>query len=77
MELTQNQPDTSFSPSLPETEITGAPSRWRDFLQREGSRTFLIGLALFAIMVGAALAAPLITDHDPSRNNITARLRPP
>ncbi len=25
----------------------------------------------------AAIAAPLITDHDPSRNNITARLRPP
>jgi len=28
-------------------------------------------------MAGAALAAPLITDQDPSRNNITARLRPP
>ena len=28
-------------------------------------------------MAGAALAAPLITDKDPSRNNISARLKPP
>lgn len=77
MELTREPTDMSISPLMPETQAAETTSRWRAFLQREGSRTFLIGLVLFAFMVSAAVAAPLITDHDPSRNNITARLRPP
>lgn len=52
-------------------------SWWQDLLGRNGARTFLIGLTLFSLIVGASLAAPLLTDHDPSRNNITSRLKPP
>ncbi|MCC6790770.1 MAG: ABC transporter permease [Thermomicrobiales bacterium] len=53
------------------------PSWFRGFLQRNGSRTLLVGLILFLIILAAALAAPLLTEHQPSRNNITSRLRPP
>lgn len=54
-----------------------ARSRWRDFTSRNGSRPLLAGLILFLLIVGASAAAPLLTPHEPSRNNITARLRPP
>lgn len=77
MELARDLTESSSAPSMPDTVPPETTSRWRDLLQREGSRTFLAGLLLFGIMVGMAVAAPLITDHDPSRNNITARLRPP
>ena len=77
MELARDFTEPNISPMIPDTQTPETTSRWREFLQREGSRTFLAGLILFSIMVGLALAAPLITDHDPSRNNITARLRPP
>jgi peptide/nickel transport system permease protein len=49
----------------------------RGLLQRNGRGTLLVGLVMFLIILGAAIAAPVITDHQPSRNNITARLRPP
>lgn len=77
MELIGESPEITSTPVFPESREEKKASRWRSFLQREGSRTFLVGLVLFCLMTGMALAAPLITDHDPSRNNITARLRPP
>ncbi len=77
MELVGDPAEVDTSPLDPDGALSSARARWHDVLQREGSRTFLIGLLLFSIMVGAAVAAPLVTDHDPSRNNITARLRPP
>lgn len=77
MELSVLPQDVDSAPLIPDSRGKSWTAKWRGFLQREGSRTFLAGLLLFCIMVGAALAAPLITDHDPSRNNITARLRPP
>ncbi len=52
-------------------------SRLSSFLSRNGSVTFLVGFVLFALIASAAIAAPLITDHDPNRNNITSRLKPP
>jgi peptide/nickel transport system permease protein len=65
-------------PALPATtREPRARSRWSDFAGRNGSRPLLAGLILFALIVGASLAAPIVTPHDPSRNNITARLRPP
>lgn len=77
MELATVPYTVEGAPLIPETRGQSWAAKWRAFLQREGSRTFLAGLLLFSVMVGAALAAPLITDHDPDRNNITARLRPP
>jgi peptide/nickel transport system permease protein len=51
---------------------------WRARLrQRRGSGQLVVGLLIFTIIVAAALAAPLLTPHEPSRNNIVARLRPP
>ncbi len=50
---------------------------WPDFLSRRGSRTLLIGLLIFGIVVAAALAAPLLTPYEPSRNNLVARLHGP
>ncbi|MCA9859783.1 MAG: ABC transporter permease, partial [Thermomicrobiales bacterium] len=77
MELIGVPGDIDNLPLAPESR----GKRWREkassFRRREGSGTFLAGLLLFCVMAGAALAAPLITDHDPSRNNITARLVPP
>lgn len=49
----------------------------RGFLRRNGSKTLLAGLVIFLAIVGASLAAPLLSEHQPSRNNITARIRPP
>ena len=77
MELSVLPQDVESAPLLPESKASGVRATLRSFLQREGSRTFLAGLLLFCLVAGAALAAPLITDHDPSRNNIAARLRPP
>ena len=53
------------------------PQRRSGFLQRQGATTLVAGVVLFAILFGAALAAPLLTSYKPSRNDITARLRPP
>jgi len=77
MELVGVPGDIDSAPLIPDSRGKRWTAKWRSFLQREGSRTFLAGLLLFCVMAGAALAAPLITDQDPSRNNITARLRPP
>jgi peptide/nickel transport system permease protein len=77
MELSVLPQDVETAPLLPESKASGVGATLRSFLQREGSRTFLAGLLLFCLVAGAALAAPLITDHDPSRNDISARLRPP
>lgn len=77
MELSVLPHDVESAPLLPDSKTIGVRATLQSFLQREGSRTFLVGLLLFCLVAGAALAAPLITDHDPSRNNISARLRPP
>lgn len=69
-------PVNSGNPQADET-TQHVSSRVHGFLDRNGSWALLIGFTLFALIVLAALAAPLLTDHDPSRNNITARLRPP
>jgi peptide/nickel transport system permease protein len=37
----------------------------------------LLGLLIFGLVVAAALAAPLLTPFEPSRNNLTARLHGP
>ena len=51
--------------------------RRNGFLQRQGATTLVAGIILFVALLGAALAAPALTSYQPSRNNITARLRPP
>jgi peptide/nickel transport system permease protein len=49
---------------------TLAQELWRD-------RTGFIGVVLIAALVFMALAAPLLAPHDPTAQNLRARLRPP
>lgn len=53
------------------------PARLPAFLRRNGSRPLLAGLIFFLLITGAACVPGVFTPHDPLRNNITARLRPP
>ena len=68
--LTENALD-----SLPGS--SAQPSRLHGFMRLNGSGTLVAGLVLFALILGASFSAPLLTPHEPSRNNITARLKPP
>jgi peptide/nickel transport system permease protein len=62
----------------PPVAETVEPIRRRGgFLQRQGATTLVAGIVLFALLLGSALAAPVLTSYQPSRNNITARLRAP
>jgi len=58
-------------------QVAIRPSKLRSFLRLNGSGTLVAGLVLFVLILGTSFAAPLLTPYDPSRNNITARLRPP
>ena len=69
--------------SLPTTglayEGAGAPvasdSRaWRKFVRNPAA---LLGLLILAVVVGAALAAPWITPHDPAKQSLIRRFTPP
>jgi len=71
--MTEAQAPAPFAP----VEITAPTIRRSGFLQRNGATTLVAGLILFAAILSAAIAAPLITPYQPSRNNITTRLRPP
>lgn len=64
-----------FVVPMPAAEVRH--SRWRNFMRLNGSGPLLAGLMLFTLIIGASLAAPLLTQHDPNRQNITSRLRPP
>jgi peptide/nickel transport system permease protein len=65
------------------SEILG--SRRREWIQRLGTltqelwrdRTGFIGVILIAALVFMALAAPLLAPHDPTTQNLRARLKPP
>jgi peptide/nickel transport system permease protein len=66
----------------PAPEQPSVPPRIRKafasgFFARRGAWTFTIGLVIFTAILAAALAAPLLTPHEPSRNSITDRLRGP
>jgi peptide/nickel transport system permease protein len=55
-----------------------APSgRFASFMSRRGARPLVIGAALFLLIVAAAIAAPLLTPYEPSRNSLSARLHGP
>src|SRR5690349_3996460 len=65
----------AFSAAPP--SAAAAASGRGGFLKRQGATTLVAGMILFAGMLGAALAAPVLTSYQPSRNNITARLHAP
>lgn len=49
----------------------------REVFARQGGTTLLAGLLLFALVVTAALAAPLLTPYEPTRNDLRARMQGP
>lgn len=51
--------------------------RWTAFTARRGAWPLLLGTALFLAIVTAAIAAPLLTPYEPSRNSLAARLHGP
>jgi peptide/nickel transport system permease protein len=51
--------------------------RWASFTSRRGAWPLVIGAVLFLFIVGMAIAAPLVTPYEPSRNSLSARLRGP
>jgi len=54
------------------------PARRRHWLRRVlGNRSVVVGLALLAVVVSAALAAGLISTHNPRRLDPPNRLKPP
>jgi peptide/nickel transport system permease protein len=61
----------------PVVETVEPVRRRGGFLQRQGATTLVAGIVLFVLLLGSAVAAPVLTSYQPSRNNITARLRPP
>jgi peptide/nickel transport system permease protein len=74
------QPAAELQPAFgqaPEIESAKAPTRLQALLRQNGAGSIVAGLLLFIAILGSSFAAPLITPHEPSRNNITARLRPP
>ena len=44
---------------------------------RRGGTTLIAGLLLFALVLVASLAAPLLTSYEPSRNDLRARMHGP
>lgn len=76
--MTDVQAPESFGavPPFAPTETAESQPRF-GFLRRQGSTTLIAGIVLFAILLAAALAAPLLTSYEPSRNNIVARLHAP
>ena len=60
-----------------DTAPAGTWERARSFFSRRGSRPLAIGAALFLLIVIAAIAAPLLTPYEPSRNSLSARLNGP
>lgn len=53
------------------------PNRLNRFMSRRGASTLTAGVILFLIILGAALAAPVLTDQEPNRNHLGDRLQGP
>jgi peptide/nickel transport system permease protein len=63
--------------TLPTNAETVAPNRLNRFMSRRGASTLTTGVVLFLIILGAALAAPVLTEHEPNRNHLGDRLHGP
>lgn len=64
-------------PGGPSTGPTAIRLVFRHLLTRRGGTTLLAGLLLFALVLAASLAAPLLTPYEPSRNDLRARMHGP
>lgn len=71
------QATEAFGTAPPQAPAVARPQGRSGFMRRQGATTLVAGIVLFAILLGAALAAPALTSYQPSRNNITARLHAP
>lgn len=59
-------------------DVPGQQARRRQIVRRMlRNRMVLVGMAIIAVVLITALAAPLIATHDPLAQNIRARLAPP
>ncbi len=56
------------------TRASTTPNRWRIFLRR---RTALFGALILLLLVGASLAAPLLSTQDPEKMVLAQVLKPP
>src|ERR1700741_1479429 len=69
--------------SLPTTslayEAAGAPAGSDSRARRKFARNpaALLGMLILGVVVGAALAAPWITPHDPAKQSLIRRFTPP
>ncbi|MCW5300236.1 ABC transporter permease [Herbaspirillum lusitanum] len=76
---------TISTPSMPTSQTTGFVQAtlkpvplWRRKLNRMlGHRGLVLGAAILAVIVLAALFAPLLAPHDPFEQNVSQRLIPP
>ena len=59
------------------TPTASGVRRLRDLLARKGGSTFVAGLLIFALVLAAAAAAPLLTPYEPTRNDLRARMHGP
>jgi peptide/nickel transport system permease protein len=60
------------------SELPPSPSRFSTIWSRvAGNKTFVVGLVLFAVVLIAAILAPLIATYDPLLINFDAKLVPP
>lgn len=65
---------TTIDLTIPGEHRAGASRTWRRILGHKG---LVAGLAVFAVVVLAALLAPLVAPHDPYAQDLTKRLVPP
>lgn len=58
--------------------VVDARSSWRDLVRLfNANKTSWVGLAVFGAVLFVALAAPLLTGHDPLAQNVGRQLQPP
>ncbi|MBJ7222248.1 MULTISPECIES: ABC transporter permease [unclassified Brenneria] len=64
--------------SMPEPGLIPEPAPWRKWLGSIlGHHSMMIGLTILAVIVLAAVLAPLISPHDPYAQDVSRRLIPP
>ncbi len=68
--------DTLAAGRLPDAETVAARRRWRVVRKLSRHRSFMIGFAIMAVMLAAALLAPA-TGLDPMAMKVRMRFRPP
>jgi peptide/nickel transport system permease protein len=69
-----NECDFSWSESQPGTSKRGRGVNLQRLLKSPGG---MVGAVIMVLVIAVALLAPLLSPHDPMKQNITQRLKPP